>query len=165
MSFKDRPDTVECGPCVVSKMVRGRHKGTGTPKYAKLGACVHNDIIGPVYVRGYDKSRYILTFIKGSTRWTSIYVTTNKRGETILGLFKEYKSYFERKNDVQIRRLNSDNGTELVQLDCWQKLNRNEPKLSKRDVKSTYIYGKLDEEVHMSLPKGSDVEAADKVAS
>lgn len=114
VNLKDKPDTVKCGPCMESKMARGTQRSSLVPSSTQTGDVVFSDLCGPMNFKGRENSRYVVTFIEGKSRWVKIFLSTNKRAETILNLFKVYKSYFERQNGVSLKRLHTDNGTEYI---------------------------------------------------
>lgn len=64
VNFEDEPDSIKCGSCVESKMIRWSQKYPQTPKDATLGSVVFSDLCGPMNVKGHDGSRYVVTFIE-----------------------------------------------------------------------------------------------------
>ena len=74
---------------------------------------IHSDVVGPIYVKGYEGSRYFVTFQCDKSKLAAVYVMKSK-GE-VTDCFIHFKKHFERPDlGWTIKRLHDDNGGEYV---------------------------------------------------
>jgi hypothetical protein len=72
-----------------------------------------SDVVGPIPIKGYEGSRYFVTFMCQKTKLAEIYCIKSK-GE-VTDCFKHFKQQYERReNGWVIKRLHDDNGGEYI---------------------------------------------------
>ena len=85
---------------------------------------VHTDLSGPARVPGPGGVVYRLTITDDFTRWRWLKLLTNKREETILEAFKEYKAMAEAQHPAcRLVTIQDDKGAEFIgnRIEAWCK--------------------------------------------
>jgi len=74
---------------------------------------IHSDVVGPIPVKGFDGSKYFVTFECDKTKLAAVYCMKSK-GE-VTDCFIHFKKHFERVDlGWTIKRLHDDNGGEYI---------------------------------------------------
>lgn len=105
-----------CKDCIEGKLMRRMAKFNPTRSTAP-GAVIHSDVCGPMSEQSLGGSKYFTTFIDEYSGF--IYVVPIKQKSDVLGEFRKFLVWFERKFDCVIKRLHSDGGGEYVALKCF----------------------------------------------
>jgi len=85
---------------------------------------VNTDLSGPAHVPGTGSVIYRLTITDDFTRWRWLKLLTNKREETILEAFKEYKAMAEVQHPAcRLVTIRDDKGVEFIgnPIAAWRK--------------------------------------------
>jgi Integrase core domain len=109
---KHHPDSCVCEPCLTTKGKRKPHNHPIEPGKHNLDL-VYSDVVGPIPVKGYDGSRYLVTFTCDRSKLTKVYVIKTK-GE-VYDCFIHFKKHYERPDlGWTIKRLHDDGGGEYI---------------------------------------------------
>jgi Reverse transcriptase (RNA-dependent DNA polymerase) len=109
---KHHPDNCVCEPCLTTKGKRRPHNHPIEPGKHNLDL-VYSDVVGPMPVKGYDGSRYLVTFTCDRSKLTKVYLIKTK-GE-VYDCFLHFKKHFERPDlGWTIKRLHDDGGGEYI---------------------------------------------------
>jgi hypothetical protein len=109
---KHHSDSCVCEPCILSKGKRKPHDHPIEPGKHNL-ELVYSDVVGPMPVKGYDGSRYLVTFTCDRSKLTKVYLIKTK-GE-VYDCFIHFKKHFERPDlGWVIKRLHDDGGGEYI---------------------------------------------------
>lgn len=111
INVKEEPEDSNCEICIQGKMMRLSFPKESDQKTAKL-ELIHTDICGPMRVTSNGGSKYFITFIDDSTRWTEVRFIKSK--DQALEEFKAYKALVEKQHDAKVKAIQSDNGREYV---------------------------------------------------
>ena len=99
-----------CESCIMGKQHRTAYP-KGTPYRAtEPFEIVHSDVCGPMHVKSFGDSRYMVTFIDDYSRYTCVYFM--KRKSEVLEKFKEFVNYATNSSGKKVKILRSDNGGE-----------------------------------------------------
>jgi hypothetical protein len=105
------PDCL-CDICLFQKGQRVPHNHKIEPGKHFL-ELIHTDVVGPIPVKGFDGSRYFITFSCDKTKFARVYLVKSK-GE-VTDCFVHFKNRYERLElGETIRRLQDDNGGEYI---------------------------------------------------
>jgi hypothetical protein len=93
LNKKYYPNSCVCEPCILLKGKRKPHNYPIEPGKHNL-ELIYSDMLGPMPVKGYDGSRYILTFTCDRSKLTKVYLIKTK-GE-VYDCFIHFKRHYER---------------------------------------------------------------------
>lgn len=106
------PDACTCDACLTQKGKRRSHNHQIKPGEHPM-ELVYSDVVGPIPVKGYDGSRFFVTFMCDLTKEAWVYCIKAK-GE-VTDCFLHYQKQNERLDKGwTIRRLHDDNGGEYI---------------------------------------------------
>ena len=99
----------------MSRLSHGKQHRNPCPKASssratEVLATVHSDVCGPIHVESLGKSRYFVTFIDDSSRYTCVYFMKHK--SEVLEKFKEFVTLTTNQTGNKVKKLRSDNGGE-----------------------------------------------------
>ena len=112
MSLSDKPESIGCEPCVMSKQTKS--PSTGTLVKDHVGPAIHSDIIGPMRPKSLGGGNYLLCFVVDTVRYGKVFVI-KKRSE-VREKLAEFLSWLEVQTDVRVKRFHSDGAKEFVAL-------------------------------------------------
>jgi Reverse transcriptase (RNA-dependent DNA polymerase) len=136
---KHHPNSCVCEPCILSKGKRKPHDHPIEPGKHNL-ELIYSDILGPLPVKGYDGSRYILTFTCDRSKLTKVYLIKTK-GE-VYDCFIHFKRHHERPDlGWVIKRLHDDNAREYISEKLKNYLFKNGIDLELTEVYSSAMNG------------------------
>jgi transposase InsO family protein len=118
----DRPPH-HCPACAAGKQHRDPFPASSSRASRPL-ELVHTDLSGPARVPGTGGVLYRLTITDDFTCWRWLKLITNKREETILEAFKEYKAMAEVQHPAcRLVTIRDDKGAEFIgkQIAAWRK--------------------------------------------
>jgi hypothetical protein len=92
LSERHHPDNCVCKPCLAIKGKRRPYNHPIEPGKYNL-ELVYLDVVGPMPVKGYDGSRYLVTFTCDWSKLTKVYLIKTK-GE-VYNCFLYFKKHFE----------------------------------------------------------------------
>jgi hypothetical protein len=139
LNEKHHPNSCVCEPCI---LLKGKRKPHDHP--IELGKhnleLIYSDMLGPMPVKGYDGSRYILTFTCDCSKLTKVYIIKTK-GE-IYDCFIHFKRHYERPDlGWAIKRLHDDNAREYISEKLKNYLFKNGIELELTEVYSSQMNG------------------------
>jgi hypothetical protein len=114
IDFTERPKDglCICDVCITQKGKRKPHNHSIEPGKHPM-ELVYSDVVGPIPIKGFDGSRFFVTFMCDKTKLARVYVIKSK-GE-VTDCFIHFKRHFERSDKGWlIKRLRDDNGGEYV---------------------------------------------------
>jgi Reverse transcriptase (RNA-dependent DNA polymerase) len=139
LNERHHPDSCVCEPCILSKGKRKPHDHPIEPGKHNL-ELIYSDMLGPMPVKGYDGSRYILTFTCDRSKLTKVYIIKTK-GE-IYDCFIHFKKRYERPDlGWVIKRLHDDNAREYISEKLKNYLFKNGIDLELTEVYSSQMNG------------------------
>lgn len=101
-----------CAVCLSEKQTRNSFSSRGDNRTSELLEVVHSDVCGPMRVNSHSNARYFVTFIDDYSRYCEVHFLKQK--SDVLGAFKKFKSSSELLTGKKIKFLQSDNGTEYL---------------------------------------------------
>jgi hypothetical protein len=117
---KHHPNNCICEPCLTMKGKRRPHNHPIEPGKHKMDL-IYLDVVGPMPVKGYDGSRYLVTFSCDHSKMARVYLIKTK-GE-VYDCFIHFKKHNERPDlGWVIKRLRDDNGGEYISGKLQKKL-------------------------------------------
>lgn len=102
---------LKCGTCLSNKMHNLPFKNKRKRATELLGI-VHTDVNGPQKFRGYDGSRYFVTFVDDLSRLAIVYTIKSK--SEVYGCFVSYINKVENMINKKIKKFRCDNGKEYL---------------------------------------------------
>ncbi len=114
LSLTDKPEKVNCEPCVKGKKNKGSYKGNLIPEGAEPGDVIFSDVCGPFSEESWGKAKYFVSFIDGASRYVTVSLMLKKT--EVFRLFTQFKANFETQYATKIKRIHTDNGTEYVNI-------------------------------------------------
>ncbi|KAF7174279.1 hypothetical protein CNMCM6106_008468 [Aspergillus hiratsukae] len=105
-------DQVMCETCIQAKSVKKQNRGD-IPKETEPLRLVYIDFWGP-----YD-GQYYLSITDSATRFSWVYITDNRRTETVIGILEKWMSREERELGTLLVNIRLDNAREFVALKPW----------------------------------------------
>jgi hypothetical protein len=112
LSKRHYPDNCVYKPCLAIKGKRRPHNYSIKPGKHNL-ELVYLDVVSPMPVKGYNGSRYLITFTCNQSKLTKVYLIKTK-GE-VYDCFLYFKKYFEQPDlGWTIKRLYNDGGGEYI---------------------------------------------------
>jgi transposase InsO family protein len=112
-----------CPSCAAGKHHRDPFPASSSRATRAL-ELVHTDLSGPARVPGTGGVVYRLTITDDYTRWRWLRLLTNKREETILDAFKEYKAMAEAQHpSCKLVTIRDDKGAEFIgnRIAAWRR--------------------------------------------
>jgi hypothetical protein len=101
-----------CETCITQKGTKRPHKRHITPGTHKM-ELIHTDVFGPVAVKGFDGSRFGVTFECDYSKLARLYLIKTKAEVT--DCFMHFKRHYEHpERGEMVRRVRSDNGGEYI---------------------------------------------------
>lgn len=102
----------ECEICLEGKITRAKFPKESLNSSEEVLDLVHSDICGPMQTVSPSGKRYILTFIDDKSKFTKIFLITNKN--EALGKFKEFVEAAKTKFGRKVKNIRSDRGGEYT---------------------------------------------------
>jgi hypothetical protein len=136
---KHHPNSCVYKPCI---LLKGKQKPYDYPiKPSKHNLkLIYSDILGPLLIKGYNSSRYILTFTYNRLKLTKVYLIKTK-GE-VYNCFIYFKRHYKRPNlGWVIKRLYNNNIREYILEKLKNYLFKNSINLKLIEVYSSAING------------------------
>ncbi|MCO5593129.1 hypothetical protein L7F22_047135 [Adiantum nelumboides] len=101
--------------CLYGKMAQKKfpHRLESTSQPLQL---IHTDLCGPLPERSLTQNIYFITFIDDFTRFTIFKFLKDKSGPTVLRAFQQYHTFVSTQLELQIKSLQSDNGSEYINI-------------------------------------------------
>jgi hypothetical protein len=101
-----------CESCLTMKGKRRPHNHPIEPGKHNI-ELIYSDVVGPMPVKGYDGSRYLVTFSCDRSKMSRVYLIKSK-GE-VTDCFIHFKKHYERPDlGWVINHLRDDNGSKYV---------------------------------------------------
>lgn len=110
-------DSKDCEVCIQAKSVKQQNRNA-VPKAKKRLERVSVDFWGP-YRKGEGKEAYYLSITDNATRFSWIYMTDNRRLETVQRILSQWMRRQERELGMLLVNLRLDNAKEFVALKPW----------------------------------------------
>jgi len=108
--IKEESKAPICETCIQGKLTSTPFEKGNQQRSSNLLEIVHSDVCGPMSIESLGGSRYMVSFIDDYSRWTEIYFL--KRKDEVFQAFKDFKSYAEKRTNLKIKYLQTDNGRE-----------------------------------------------------
>lgn len=106
----DKQEIFECIACKEGKQVASAYPSGEAKRASQPLDLIHSDVCGPMSVRSWGGSRYLLTFTDDHTRKSWGYLLQEK--SEVMSRFLDFKSLVEKQTGAKIRCLRSDGGGE-----------------------------------------------------
>jgi len=113
IGIKQPNEEMQCETCLKGKMTKLSFP-INIQKSLDILEIIHSDVCGPMRQESLGRAKYFVTFIDESTRWCEVRFLRSKN--EVFNAFKEVKAMFENVKGKKIKYLQSDNGTEYVNL-------------------------------------------------
>jgi transposase InsO family protein len=111
MKIKARTTVGVCDACMEGKQHRQPSHKPATRASEAL-ELIHSDLCGVISPTTYGGTKYFLLFIDDHTGYTHVYALKDKKSETVMEKFREYKAEVENQLGKSIKRLRTDGGGE-----------------------------------------------------
>lgn len=110
VDFKDDDSEIRrCEICAMGKQSRFPFKAS-VNKSKEILELIHSDLMGPMETQSIGHARYILTFIDDFSKKVFTYFLKSK--SEVYDRFIEFKAVIEKKTNLKIKTIRTDNGTE-----------------------------------------------------
>ncbi|TYZ61547.1 hypothetical protein PybrP1_003632 [[Pythium] brassicae (nom. inval.)] len=108
------PTECVCAGCALAKMTRApfAYQSGTIVKTASPFEIVHGDVMGPMNSVSKGGARFVLTFIDDFSRCVFVYLIVLKA--LVFDRFLEFKRMVETQFGIKVKRIRTDNGTEIV---------------------------------------------------
>ncbi|KAF4514105.1 UNVERIFIED_CONTAM: hypothetical protein B566_EDAN019055, partial [Ephemera danica] len=107
--------TFDCSSCHKGKQVRAVFKPSKHRENV-AGGLLHLDLCGPIKGESISGVRYFLTIVDDATGYLQASLLADKTAAAVAEAFEHYCAWFERQNDVRIKKIRTDGGTEFVEV-------------------------------------------------
>ncbi|KAJ9546669.1 hypothetical protein OSB04_019212 [Centaurea solstitialis] len=115
-----------CVACLKGKQYKSSHKSKEVNTISSPLQLLHMDLFGPTNVMSIGKKSYCLVIVDDYSRFTWVYFLRTK--DETSGLIKPFVIRMEKKTNLRVKVIRSDNGTEFKNADlnsfCEEKVLR-----------------------------------------
>lgn len=109
----------KCEVCIQSKQVK-RQSHKPVPRARRPLQRVYMDFWGPNR-EGTRDERYYLSLVDDHTRYSWLFITTDRRYELVIGILEEWRRHVECQTGAALRAICMDNAKEFIALVPWAK--------------------------------------------
>ena len=100
-----------CRTCMEGKMSESKHKAKTIISSRRILELLHVDLFGPTPVDSLGAKKYCLVIVDDFSRYTWVYFFKTK--DETQQCFIEFSNYVQRKYELKIKVIRSDNGSEF----------------------------------------------------